>query len=118
MKQNYFCVKQHFLLLSAKRCAIFISQTGRHPMHNAEFERHKREEAEAWAAKLASETPEERRERLAFKATCMEESRLRVADRMGEPLDAYKANLAAAIEEHEAAVAALKDSQAKKVAAA
>jgi hypothetical protein len=87
-------------------------------MHNAEFERHKREEAEAWAAKLASETPEERRERLAFKATCMEESRLRVADRMGEPLDAYKANLAAAIEEHEAAVAALKDSQAKKVAAA
>ena len=87
-------------------------------MHNAEFERHKREEAEAWAAKLARETPEERRERIAFKAVCEEESRLRVADRMGKPLDAYKANLALAIEEHEAAVAALKASRALNTKAA
>lgn len=84
-------------------------------MYNAEFERHKREEAEAWAAKLARETPEERRERLAFKATCEEESRLRVADRMGQPTEVHAANLALAIEEHEAAVAALKASRAQNM---
>jgi hypothetical protein len=61
---------------------------------------------------LDNETPEERRERIAFSALCKCEARVRVARRLGHPVDAPMANLALAMDEHQAALAALKASRA------
>jgi hypothetical protein len=75
---------------------------------NREFELQQQRADAEWAAKLASETPAQRREREAFNAIRKEDYRFRRAFAAGVGVEAAKANLTLAIEEHQAALAALR----------